>query len=231
MSTRFMRRKAALFSLLEKTLDSHCYVSFSAGKDSSVIAHACQSIRSDIPVLMADPGVPWHWLEKERSMWADYAKASGWNLRLFPFDKWAMVDGERDTDKAASKIHGGMFLGLKSYADENGLTTSIQGIRADESRQRSLAAWCFGNDHTRKDGVRVIWPIMRWSTDDVWAYIIEAGLPWLEIYSVAGPSARNGLVGVHGAAYGRLAYLKRYFPQAYEAARSVLPTEIMTMGG
>jgi hypothetical protein len=46
-------------------------------------------------------------------------------------------------------------------------------------------------------------------------------MPWLTIYDYLGPDARNGLIGRNEEAYGRLVYLRKYYPEAYRVAREV----------
>jgi 3'-phosphoadenosine 5'-phosphosulfate sulfotransferase (PAPS reductase)/FAD synthetase len=219
----YRESEARLYEYLRAVLDPTCYVSFSAGKDSMVLAHAAQAICPEIPILMVDPGCPTHWLEREKSKILAYTAARGWNLILFPWDKWACVGEERDPDEAARKIHGNMFTDLTRYAADHGLATRLLGLRAEESRGRKISLLKYGLDAQLRDGTRRIIPLARWRTDWIWAYTVKHDLPWLEIYDRVGPDARNGLIGVHGASKGRLEYLKYSFPDAWRAAKKLLP--------
>lgn len=222
-SPSYKKAHVALIMRLEEALDDTCYVSFSAGKDSSVVAHAAHRVRPGIPILMVDPGCPTHWMESERTRWMEYAYSNGWNLRLFPWDKWGCVDGESDVKKATDKIHRNMFAELDEYAQQCRLTTRIMGLRSEESRGRRISTRHLGMDAELKDGTRRIIPISWWPSKFVWAYIVSNNLPWLDIYDYCGPDTRNGLIGVNGIERGRLHYLKRYFPEAWAMAKKVLP--------
>ena len=225
----YRKAEAGLYEYLRSVLDATCYVSFSAGKDSMVLAHAAWTVRPEIPILMVDPGCPTHWLERERERMLAYAAGHDWNLVLFLWDKWRCVGGEVDLDEASRKIHVGMFADLTHYAVENGLTTRLLGLRAEESRGRKISLRHYGLDARLRDGSRRVIPLARWSTDWIWAYIVSHDLPWLEIYDKRGPYARNGLIGISGANEGRLEYLKHYFPEAWLAAKDLLPAgEILT---
>lgn len=59
----------------------------------------------------------------------------------------------------------------------------------------------------------------------MWAYILERDLPWLGIYDALGPQARNGLIGRNGVEHGRMAFLRRHYPQAWRVARDTLELE------
>lgn len=213
------RRKLDALRRTAAGLDpSITYVSFSAGKDSAVIAHACHAANPGIPILMIDPGCPSHWLEHERSRWLNYAAANSWNLTLYPWDKW----GERrdsDTEQQyRDRIHSSMFAPIEERASADGLTCKVMGLRAAESRQRTMLVAMRGNAYEYRDGTRAVLPIARWSVEDVWAYIVTHDLPWLDIYDAIGPQARNGLIGRNGERFGREEYLRHHFPDAWRWA-------------
>lgn len=212
------RRKLAAMRALVAGIDPRTtYVSFSAGKDSAVIAHACHAAHPGIAILMIDPGCPTHWLAHERERWLDYAQQHGWALTLYPWDKWSDA-----VDQA--NIHASMFEAVHERARRDGLTTRVMGLRAAESRTRRIVVATRGLDYRYADGSRALLPIGTWQTDDVWAYIVEAGLPWLDIYDALGPHARNGLVGRTGEKHGRLEYLRLHFPDVWRwaVARGVI---------
>lgn len=207
--------------LAEIDLD-HAYVSFSAGKDSAVIAHMVHAIKPGIPMLMVDPGCPIHWTESERSTWLQYAADQGWILRLFPWDKYAAKTDDNNAAAYRARIHDSMFDELTCYAQDANLTTSILGLRAEESEGRRIDAYTHGPVYQKKDGTVRCCPIQFWSYRDVWAYIFNAKLPYLSIYDKIGPAARNGLIGRNGIEHGRMIFLRKYYPEAFRYARDIL---------
>ena len=213
------QRKLALLRECVAALDpSTTYVSFSAGKDSAVIAHACHAAHRGIQILMIDPGCPTHWLESERARWLEYAGANDWNLTFYPWDKW---EARRETDteqQYRDRIHLSMFAAIEARARADGLSCKVMGLRAAESRQRSMLVATRGDAYEYQDGTRAALPIARWSVDDVWAYIVTHDLPWLDIYDAIGPHARNGLVGRNGERFGRAEYLRHHFPDVWRWA-------------
>lgn len=216
----YLRKLDAMRSMVA-ALDPHTtYVSFSAGKDSSVIAHACHDAHPGIPIMMVDPGCPTHWLERERERWCSYALEMGWNLTIYPWDKWGTKRDSGSEQQYRDRIHSSMFADITDRATTDGLTCRVMGLRAAESRQRTMLVASRGDAYAYADGSRAALPIARWSTEDVWAYIVTHGLPWLDIYDAIGPSARNGLIGRNGERFGREEYLRNHFPDAWRWAVS-----------
>jgi 3'-phosphoadenosine 5'-phosphosulfate sulfotransferase (PAPS reductase)/FAD synthetase len=221
----YRRKRDSLISLLSSLDPAASYVSFSAGKDSSVIAHAAHAIFPSIPICMVDPGVPFHWTEGDRTTWSAFAAQAGWRLLQFPWDKWgapgvAGAGSEKAHQRAA---HASMFDDLQAWASAEGRPVVVMGLRAAESKARTMDFAARGHIHRYASGERSrVLPIATWTTDDVWTYIIEAGLPWLDIYAALGPDARNGMIGRSGIMHGRMAYLRRHFPEAWRVARDTL---------
>jgi 3'-phosphoadenosine 5'-phosphosulfate sulfotransferase (PAPS reductase)/FAD synthetase len=221
-TAEYRQREARLFALLRRELGPNCYVSFSAGKDSSVVAHAAHAVMPGIPILKSDSGCPFSWLESERQQWVAYAKANGWNLLLFPWDKWSQStrDAGDDALEHQRRVHSTQFAAIESWGKAHGRTRRVTGIRAAESVRRKMSIRLgFGASANHLS------PIGTWDEDDVWAYIIKHGLPWLSIYDYCGPSTRNGLIGKNGSEFGRLAFLKLYYPEAYRLARTLFSAD------
>ena len=221
-SAAFRLAFARTIALIDRYLDDHSYVSFSAGKDSAVCADICHRRRPGIPILMVDPGCPTHWTEADRAMWLGWAKQRGWNLTLFPFDKWR-VPQHVEVEEYRRQVHDDMFRALHDHAKANGLTQRVMGMRAEESPRRAMLSATRGPAYAYADGGLALNPIMHWTAADVWAYTLRVGLPWLSIYDHMGPYARNGLIGRSGARQGRLAWLKIHYPDAYMEALRLVP--------
>lgn len=217
----YQRKLQQLQALIVERIDPQTsYVSFSAGKDSAVIAHAVQARYATIPILMVDPGCPTHWLDSEKAEWIDYAQSQGWRLTLFDWDKWGARRDQDSITDYQQQIHADMFTDLQAYADSQGLTCRIMGMRAAESRNRRMNIGRRGAVYQYANGGMACLPIATWQTDDVWAYIVTHQLPWLGIYDTLGPNARNGLVGRSGEEYGRIEYLKQHYPDVWRWAKA-----------
>lgn len=208
----YRSRESRMAAWLRQRLDERCYVSWSAGKDSTVIAHCAKQLRADVPILMVDPGVPIHWTCGDKAKMVGFAEYRGWNLRRFAWDKFQQPLADNSAEYR-QQIHESMFEELSDYADEQNLSRRITGMRAEESnkRHRFLTA-------TRGETKHTLQPIWDWSTEDVWTYIVRHDLPWLSIYDHLGPTARNGLIGKNGREHGRLVFLKQHYPAAFQQA-------------
>lgn len=219
LSRAYQRRLEALRAMVADLDPVTTYVSFSAGKDSAVIAHACHQAHPGIAILMVDPGCPTHWTEVERETWLVYARAQRWALTLFPWDKWGLDLETDSTTDYQTRIHADMFAGLHAHADAHGLTCRVMGLRAAESRNRRMLIGHRGSAYDYASGGSAVLPIATWQTEDVWAYIVTHGLPWLSIYDALGPHARNGFIGRSGEEFGRLEFLRQHFPDVWRWAR------------
>lgn len=215
----YRKKLSGLNNLCLSVDPSIAYVSFSAGKDSSVVAHAMHAAHPNIEILMVDPGCPTHWIESERELWIHYAKKNNWRLKLFLWSKWTPAPANEDEKQYQKRIHESMFYDLHEHARAHGLECRIMGLRKEESRARDLLVAVKGISYLYKDGGSALLPIARWSVADVWAYIVTHNLPWLDIYNKLGPSARNGLIGNSGIDRGRAEYVKRFYPDAWRWAQ------------
>jgi phosphoadenosine phosphosulfate reductase len=218
-------RVDAALKLIGEHIDDHSYVSWSAGKDSMVVADLCRRLRQDVPILMVDPGVPTHWTDNERESMLAYAERSGWALKIFPWDKWRRLAAEMSVEEHRRIAHDDMFADLTAWADERGLDQRFVGLRAEESPTRAMHIGRRGKASHNADGRRWVAPIGDWRAEDVWAYIVSRDLPWLTIYDHLGPRARNGLIGRSGVEHGRLGWLKIHYPEAYEEAKRLMPVD------
>lgn len=207
----YMRRETAMLDWIRERIDDGCYVSWSAGKDSMVVAHAVNQVHP-VPVLMVDPGVPIHWTDEDKKRMVEYAEQQRWKWQLFPWSKSLSKAPESDA-AYRRQIHSEMFIGLTTYAKGRRLERRITGMRASESKTRHifLAA-------SRGETKNTLQPLWSWATEDVWTYIVRHNLPWLSVYDYLGPDARNGLIGKNGREHGRMVYLKKFYPQAFQRA-------------
>jgi phosphoadenosine phosphosulfate reductase len=155
------------------------YVSFSGGKDSTVLLHLARRAVPGIAAIFAvdaegtlpeidqmmawwqamDPAAPLH-----RLVWgsavADYAKYG--------------VDSDR-SDFGAN---------VARLTAEMGFDGTITGVRGDESKARTIhAATHAGIRRDRRGSVRLD-PLLRWTADDVWAYLAQHRLPYCRGYDL-----------------------------------------------
>lgn len=80
-----------------------------------------------------------------------------------------------------------------SWMYEAGFDGAFVGIRADESYGRSQYARRWGYSHDYKDGTTNVTPLLAWSGQDVYAYLVSRELPIHPWYRAA-YEANRGLV-------------------------------------
>lgn len=221
--------------LLDRELDEHSSVAFSAGKDSTVVADLCNRVRPGIPMVMVDRGVPYEWSEEERQGVIDYAAAHGWSLTLIDWDlgrvavdAWSSPRGKRTSGHQSVAQHP-MWDDMHAWQRERGMTTVVMGLRRYESRGRMIhiARRSQVFDYAPGHPVyrRCILPIAHWTDRDVWAYLVTRDLPWMRIYDLQGPDARSGWVGRAGG-QRRTAALRLHAPELATPARALLPPDL-----
>lgn len=112
---------------------------------------------------------------------------------------------------------------------------SFVGLRAEESRGRLLYARVYGSVYqNRKDDTWQICPLLGWSHDDVFGYIVRRGLPlhpyYRAAYELGGAGEHPGLLRVdlgitndQVAALGAISHIARVYPEWFGALRRLRP--------
>ncbi len=156
--------------------------SFSGGKDSTVTAYLVKKALGDIPVVFSDTGI-------EYPETTEYIKKHG-----NEFGNLIYLDSETDFMEMCEKLgppsrtmrwccftNKGAPLS-KYYANlEHKHVLSFDGIRRDESNLR--ANYPREMDNTKYEKQRSAYPILNWTTLEVWLYIIWRKLPYNMLYN------------------------------------------------
>lgn len=197
-------------------------VAFSGGKDSTVLAHLVRVVAPDAPIAFFDSGdeLPGT-LEMVRHVGAEtiaprltmreMARYSGWWEYAHPVDAGCAFDAKR------------ILIGepAETFVVRRGLRVIAHGVRAEESGARARHA-SRGELYRGADRTWVCMPLLRWSLEDVWAYIASNGLQYHEAYDAmadAGIPRESqrvaGLLGERGSGWGRHTLLRRYAPEQW----------------
>lgn len=207
-------------------------VSFSAGKDSTVLLDLVRQYLPDVPAAHFDSGAEHSWtydlvrhygvqtIMPQLSM-IDLAKLEG---------AWGYSGPE-----SGHRVDYDDFLiyePAERFMAEHSLQVIALGLRGQESKGRYWSA--------RKRGA-LYWanytsawhlcPLATWTTDDVWAYIASRGLRYNEAYDrmAACGIPRDAwrvstLLSYEGAAKrGRFTYLRQIDPQRFYTLAEIFP--------
>lgn len=189
-----------------------CYVSTSWGKDSTVLAHLAATSGVRLPLV---------WVRVEKWENPDcpavrdaFLAAYGDRVDYREYEVEATAARwweEGAAAEAASRrtSRGGFALAEKEFGPRH-----ISGIRAEESRVRSIAQARWG--HSSKNACR---PIGDWKATDVFAYLAAHDLPVHPAYAMShgGRLDRrwlrvSSLGGIRGADRGRAEWEQHYYP-------------------
>lgn len=107
-----------------------------------------------------------------------------------------------------------------SWSHEHGYDGNFWGIRADESRARAQLIRHKGDIFRAKDGLWRCSPLAHVSIRELWMMIDHYRVPYSAVYNKTllfpREHIRNaGWLTTDGAAHGRIAWLKYYYPDYY----------------
>jgi 3'-phosphoadenosine 5'-phosphosulfate sulfotransferase (PAPS reductase)/FAD synthetase len=153
------------------------FVSFSGGKDSTVLTHLVMRVDPNTLVLHWDYG-PYFVPRPLHERILANARALGVRrLRVETSDEYLRLG------RKARNVLGRALVGrLLPRLAREGYTLSFVGLREEESlkRRRRIRSGAALSE------LRESWPIAKWRWLDVWAYIVEHDLPYLaELYDPA----------------------------------------------
>lgn len=104
-----------------------------------------------------------------------------------------------------------------AWSIKHGMAVQVLGMRAGETLSRRKLFAARGPIYAAR-GIHIACPLAAWSSADVWAYTVARGLPWHPLYDCEGLGftretlSNTGWLTTHGAASGRIAWLRRYYP-------------------
>jgi 3'-phosphoadenosine 5'-phosphosulfate sulfotransferase (PAPS reductase)/FAD synthetase len=209
------------------------YVAWSAGKDSTALAHlaasegarAAMSVKDDLDF----PGEEAYVL-KYAAEWGislDIARPPG-SLQV-----WLAEHAPRANDdlhgRASAFSRWAFYDVVAAYRDAHGVPGVYLGMRAEESAGRRLNRMSRGLLYEKADGEVVCTPIADWRGIDVYAYLLSRGIELLPVYRCIRLHERPDLVrkswwlpGTHSAR-GGMVWLRTYYPSLYARLCELLP--------
>lgn len=197
--------------------------SFSCGKDSTVIFHLALNAKPDIRMVRHSSAEP-HLPDVEQMMGYMRERYPG-QVQEFIFGSLFELYHEYGLEDA--RIDAVYKRKVEAWERENGIDGALRGVRAEESRARKSLRQ-YSRIIRMQNDIWVCDPIIDWTADDVWSYIAWRGLPYCALYDLEDDRPRNlrrlgSIWGTSAAQYGRLAWLKKFYPEYFDMFAAEFP--------
>lgn len=199
------------------TQHPNAVVSFSGGKDSTVLADLVYRVKH-VPCIWSDD-------EFYLPQTGEYVERCKGVLDIHHIRTNA-------THAPWFRITGQKWNSINHYAVERlGARAVFIGVRSDESRQRKWRSRVYGPiDHSGEVfGLPSCCPILSWTANDIWAYIVNRNLDYNRAYDdmdAAGIPIDEQRVGPYapaGAYEFALKNIKQIWPEEFERFAAKYP--------
>lgn len=212
------------------------YVAWSAGKDSTALAHlalvAC-GIDAHAMAIKDDLDFPGErrYIETLSNQWGvdvDVLEPD-FSLQGYLAEHADELHADEDLHGRAAGFADRAFYGvIDDYRQAHDTPGVYLGLRAEESDGRAGNA-SRGSIYTKKSGETVCQPIRWWEARDVYAYLFSRDIPLHPVYRCVRLHESPGRVrkswwlpGAH-ARHGATVWLKTYWPSLYSRLCDLLP--------
>lgn len=196
------------------------YVAFSCGKDSSVLAHLVLQIAPSVPLRFLSSGETRLIHNVDEVL--GYFAALGADIQEINIDRvfseeWKDATwteqrkaGKRDLELLNDRRFDGIFMGLRMQESRHRL------ISLSRSQTPGLPPFCYRYQAGRRQDMIRCCPLARWQTEDVGAYLVEHGIPYLYWYDYQGFEGRTTarLTG-DAVRQGALFWIKKHDPDKW----------------
>ena len=233
--------------LVERTLDfidqslstipGGMFVSFSGGKDSTVLLDLVRRILPDTPAVFADSGAEF---PETLEFIASTPGVKIYYPELSILEMYRMVDayGSTGGEYGKNEYHwaGRAVLDciivepMKRARQELNAIGQFIGLRSEESVARRIVACKYGRLFQVKVGDWRCYPLMAWTTQDIWSYIVSRNLAYNAVYdklAELGVDRERARMSTYLCAsvlnFGEWAVLKRGWPELFNRLAAEFP--------
>lgn len=204
---QFQRKVEQAKSTIREALAiAPAYVACSWGKDSTVLLHLCQQVQSDIPAYFLG--------HSEQDLISNFSEIAFRYCEKFnPNYQEIRLAPEDEKQYRPDKIKWALsnIEGIPPLA--------LIGVRAEESINRRRSVHRHGLIYQYKSGNYRCFPLAFWSTNDIWAYIVNHNIPYLRAYDQTDKQSKESRTSLH---FGRSAN-SALSAQRWEQFRRIAP--------
>jgi phosphoadenosine phosphosulfate reductase len=219
-------RLPAAAAMINRAMDipGRWCVSFSGGKDSTVMLDIALYIKPDLDIVWFDDG--WDYPETMDYLVQTENRLSKSIIRVpYPLKAKFWKNSYGGDDPAYDHV------GNMSYANwRSAYCGSLIGMRKQESTQRLFTLAKTALYYAKSDQQWHCSPLADWSTEDIWGYIGANHIPYNQVYRKLydlGIPLAQSRVGPLTAwmvyQYGAIAILKRGWPELYNRFAARFP--------
>ena len=237
--SRFKRQEERTRQFIAETLSSVLgpwTISFSGGKDSTVMLDLVRRVAPDTVAVFVDSGAEY---PETLGFMADTALVKTYYPELAILEMYRMVDryghsgGEYGPDwhwPLGSIKRAMIYEPMVRAQDELHAVGGFIGLRAQESYGRKMLRRIRGKLLQAKQGDWRCYPMLDWTTEDIWAYIALHDLEYNEVYDILAEIGEPreqwrvaSYAGGTSIGFGRWAILKRGWPDLFNRFAAEFP--------
>ena len=170
-----------LSEILKKQGLEKLYVSWTGGKDSTVVLHLFleflkeKKIKFTPKVLFIDTGFTF---PEIREFMGNFSKIYNFNLTIIKPDVDLKQYPKEDVILCCRDLK---IKPLKKAISDLDIKVVLTGVRRDENESRRNVSWL---EHKKEPQYLQVNPIVHWKESDVWAYHIKNNLPYCSLYDM-----------------------------------------------